>query len=235
MQCRVNISIDDVSPHPRSSTAVLKQCFRVIEQFDDAKFTLFVPLSYWRTIKPGIATTNPLQIDLFPDFCKELSELPKKNFELAYHGFHHGIPNVSDNDEMRNLTKDQCIQLIEAMYKVAEMSKLEFSPVLRPPSWRMSPECFDACKEMGIEILALTSEPYGGLDYGGKDITYEDVVYYTACPPFKELDIVEKTEIVYHACDWDKNYLNKNLTDELIEILDENKENIEFCFMKGMI
>ena len=235
MQHSINISIDDVSPHPRSSTKVLKQCFRVIEKFPDAKFSLFVPMSYWRTQKAEIATKSPLQINLFSDFCDELRELPKNNFELAYHGFHHGIPNVSDNDEMRFLTKDQCKDLINSMYEVARLSDLNFSPVIRPPAWRMSPDCFEVCSEMGIKILALTSEPYGGLDYGGKDKEFDHVVYYTACPPFKPLSLEDKIEIVYHACDWDKNYLNESLADELILFLEENSENFKFCFMEEMV
>lgn len=32
---QINISIDDVSPHPLSSTKVLDQCYRLIESFLD--------------------------------------------------------------------------------------------------------------------------------------------------------------------------------------------------------
>ena len=34
----VNISIDDVSPHPLSSTKVLERCYEMIEEFEDIKF-----------------------------------------------------------------------------------------------------------------------------------------------------------------------------------------------------
>ena len=235
MQYKLNISIDDVSPHPRSSVKVIEQCNRIIERFPDAKFTLFVPVSYWRTMKPEVASNRPFQINLYPDFCDTIKSLSKKNFEIGYHGFHHGIPGKTDNDEMRNLTSSQCNELLTGMKKIVELSGLDFAPVLRPPSWRMSPECFDPCKDHGIKVLALHPGPYGGLDYGGKDKDFEHVVYYTACPPFQPLELCEKIEVVYHACDWDKNYLNKSLADDLISFIERNEKDIDFCFMEEMV
>ena len=231
----MNVSIDDVSPHPRSSTTVLNQCFRVLEAFPDVKFTLFVPVSYWRTMKPELFSEKPFQINLYPEFCDTLRNLPKENFEIGYHGFHHGIPGKTDNDEMRNLTTSQCNDLLTSMKRVVEASNLDFSPILRPPSWRMSPACFDSCKDHGIKTLALHPGPYGGLDYGEKDRDFNHVVYYTACPPFQPLAMCKKIEVVYHACDWDKNYLDEDLANDLISFIGENKELISFCFMEDMI
>ena len=56
MRSLVNISIDDVSPHPRSSIKVLDRCHELISDYPDIKFTLFVPISYWRTMRPDIST-----------------------------------------------------------------------------------------------------------------------------------------------------------------------------------
>jgi hypothetical protein len=53
MQSKINISIDDVSPHPLSSLAIVDKCQRIIDKIPDAKFTFFVPISYWRTITPS--------------------------------------------------------------------------------------------------------------------------------------------------------------------------------------
>ena len=69
MKYKVNISIDDVSPHPLSSTKILEQCYRLIEEFEDIKFTLFVPIAYWRTIGPT-ATKEPLFIHQYSEFCQ---------------------------------------------------------------------------------------------------------------------------------------------------------------------
>ena len=65
---KVNISIDDVSPHPMSSVGVIDRCMEVIEEFPDVKFTLFIPAAYWRTTRPEVATTKPLNLSDFPDF-----------------------------------------------------------------------------------------------------------------------------------------------------------------------
>ena len=41
---KVNISIDDVSPHPMSSVKVIERCREIIKKFPEAKFSLFVPM-----------------------------------------------------------------------------------------------------------------------------------------------------------------------------------------------
>jgi len=190
-------------------------------------------------MKPEVSTKFPLQLHMFSEFCQALRSLPKENFEVGYHGFYHGIPGKTDNDEMRNLTYDQCCKMLDAIFDVIKKADLEdtFSPILRPPAWRMSHESFDACRDKGIEVLALSPDTYGdgSLDYGKKAEEFKNVVYYNVCPPQKELKLFSKTEIVYHACDWDKNYLSKEMTDSLIGFLQKNKEDIKFCFMREMI
>ena len=66
MSYKVNISIDDVSPHPRASINVLERCYELIEVFPDIKFSLFVPIAYWRTQKPITITKSPLILDQHP-------------------------------------------------------------------------------------------------------------------------------------------------------------------------
>ena len=80
---KLNISIDDVSPHPRSSTIVLKQCERIIKKYPEAKFSIFIPLAHWRTRRPEVATKSPFIISDYPDFCETLRNLPKDNYEIC--------------------------------------------------------------------------------------------------------------------------------------------------------
>jgi len=239
MQSLVNISIDDVSPHPKSSTRVLERCHELIAIFPDIKFTLFVPTAYWRTVKREAVTSKPLQIDLFPEFCNEIRSLNKDNFEVCYHGHYHGIPGKSDNDELRNLSYDEMIVLITEMRSIVKKADLSsvFKEIIRPPAWRMSPESIVASKAAGIELLALSSDVYpdGSLDYKGEDKKFKNTVYYNVCPPFKPLSLFEKTEIVYHACEWDKNYLSKEMTKDLAEFLKNNRANYRFSFISGLI
>ena len=238
MKYLVNISIDDVTPHPRSSLKVIKNCKKILDEFPECKFTLFTPVSYWRTKKPGTITKFPLSIDKFHDFCYALSFLDKNNFEVGYHGYYHGIPGKSDNDEFRWINFNDMKKLLSAMKKMVSDVGCEdvFKNILRPPAWRMSPEAIDACVGE-IDILALSPDNYpdGSLDYGGKDTEFGNVVYYNVCPPFKPLQLYPKTEIVYHACEWDKNYLNDELNENLIKFLHLNKDKIKFCFMDEMI
>lgn len=235
MSCKINISIDDVSPHPRSSTRVLKQCHKVIEKFPDAKFTLFIPLAYWRTLGPT-ATPTELSIDSFPIFCEELHSLSRENFELAYHGLNHGIPGRSNNDELQSISIDVARGIIERMKAIATKAGLinEFKSVLRPPAWRMSTDAFQACLEAGITTFALSPDDYALATYCGIEKSVRHVMY-NVCPPRKPLQLFEKTEVVYHACEWDESYLSDTQTNELIEFLEKNDGKFEFSFIEGLL
>lgn len=232
---KINISIDDVSPHPFSSIKVLDRCFEMIEIFPDIKFTLFVPIAYWRTVKPGIATQRPLRLDLFPDFCNALKNLSKNNFEICYHGLFHGIPGKSDNDEFQFLNEEEAQEKFKLMFEIVDRAGLSetFKPVFRPPAWRMSPSAIKVSNDVGIKTLALSPKDYAKQVYSKADESFPHVVYYNCNPPFDELKEYPNNEIVYHACEWDKNYLSKNLTHQLIDWL-KYQENVDFKFIQEM-
>ena len=122
---KVNISIDDVSPHPYSSVRVLEKCEELIEEFPDMKISLFIPTAYWRTIKPGTTTKIPLNLSNFPEFCEEISDLDPNNYEIGFHGYYHGIPGRSDNDEFQNLSYDETNHKIDLMLEEVKKSGLE--------------------------------------------------------------------------------------------------------------
>lgn len=233
MKCKLNISIDDVSPHPDSSINVLDRCFELIEQFPYIKFTIFIPCAYSRFFK--FPTECPLKLTEHPDFCKEIKRLPKNNFEIGYHGYYHGIKNVSDNDELSTLNYDSAINLYKKMQSEVTEAGLDkvFKNILRPPAWRMSAEAIKAAKNFGFSVLALSPDDY--VNYEGQDKSFKNVVYYNCCPPFKPLCLHKNTEIVYHACEWDKNYLSKEFTNNLSEFIKANLTKIDFSFMESMI
>ncbi len=229
----VNVSIDDVSPHPQSSTKVLERCRELINVYPDIKFTLFIPAAYWRT--KSQTTENPLYLSEYPDFCETVKNLSSKNFEIGFHGHLHGIPKISNNDEFAALTHKETEHVFRKMFKEVMFAGLSdiFKPIFRPPAWRMSGEAICAAIDMGIEILALSKEDYAKKTYENLD-KKEYTVYQTCNPPFKPLALTPKTEIVYHACEWDKNYLNKEKTEELASFLSKSKD-IKFAFMEDML
>ena len=233
MRYKINISIDDISPHPQASIKVLDNCYKLIEKFEDIKFTLFIPLAYWRTIGKT-ATGHALKLDKYLELCNVLRSLPS-NFEIGYHGLFHGIPGISNNDEFQHLSFSEALKRFEMMKKIADNAKLEFKKYFRPPAWRMSPEAIQAARQWGIKILALSPDLYAKTTYNKADETRNDVVYYNVNPPFKLLELYEKTEVVYHACEWDKNYLSEQKTDELIKFLLEKEKDLDFCFLEGLV
>ena len=235
MKYKLNVSIDDISPHPLSSTKVLDRCYELIEVFPEIKFTLFVPMAYWRVNRPGTVTERPLLISEYPDFCKTLVDLPPENFELGYHVLFHGKPlDKNDNDEFYDITYEQSSKIITRMFEEASKAGVDrlFKPILRPPCWKMNPESFDAAHDLGIKLFALTNIQNRLDTYGGRNKQYNSV-YSDCAPPNRQLEISEKCGIIYHACEWLKNYLNDENTKHLIEFIKEYEEEIDFCFLEG--
>lgn len=239
MSNKVNISIDDISPHPASSIAVADRCFEILEKIPEAKFTLFVPMAYYRTMPapPVSMCDQPLRIDLFPEFCQKIRDLPADSFEICYHGVFHGIPGITNNDEFKSLSYQEAIKKINEMAMITKMAKLEeiFKPIFRPPAYRMSPEAIKAARDSGFQILCLSPEKMYKEVYQGEEEAKNDVVYSTCGPPIYPLKIEEKTEIVYHACEWDRNFLSREKSEELVNFLLSTDKELEYCFMDGMI
>ena len=232
---RINISIDDVSPHPMASVKVLDRCFELIEKFPDIKFSLFVPIAYWRTQRLGVQTAKPLVIWKFPEFCQTLKDLSTDNFEICYHGYYHGIPGANDNNEFLDISYEDALDRAKSMKSRVDRAGLidVFKPVFRPPAWRMGPDAWDALHEEGFELFAVTDIEYAIKSYQGKDKEYKSN-YSTVFPPFRQLEMKESCGIVYHACEWDRNYLSKKYTEELEEFLSQNEEDSEFVFIKDL-
>ncbi len=226
---KVNISIDDVTPHPRSSIAVVRQCERILAKVPTAKFTLFVPTAYWRSVPtpPESLCQSPYLLRNFPEFCGQLRNLAPDSYEIGFHGHFHGIPGRSNNDELRSLSEDQATDLFQTMMaEVSEAGLLDvFKPILRPPAWRMSPGAFDAAQGK-FEILALhPSETYTSI-YGGKQnesFWQNRIVYQDASPPNESIpDSWDTLEIVMHACEWDRNFLSDSQADMLISLFESS-------------
>lgn len=239
----LNISMDDVSPHPLSSTKVLKNCFKVLEKHPQCKFTLFVPTAYWRTMITGdIDTTTkyPLHLHEHQQFCDELIALPKENFEVCYHGKYHGIPGKSNNDEFRHLSGEQFKNLWHQMkleMQTALRNDDKIKNVIRPPGMYMSPDAIDAVKNLDIDCVALSKMSHHVNSYSGRHETLDNAVYANVWPPFTHIEncLDEKLEVLYHACEWDKGYLNDELTDRLIQWLDSNHWQTKFVFIEQLL
>ena len=239
MKYKVNISVDDVSPHPRSSILVVERCFEILKKIPQAKFTLFVPMAYFRSLPQPAQSMNefPLEIQNYPNVCSALKNLDPDVFEIAYHGVLHGIPGVSNNDEFRDLNYSEAIDRLRHMFEIAKLAKLDklIKPIFRPPAYRMSPEAIRAARDMGIKLLCLSPEEMYKQVYQGEEEKKDDVVYSTCGPPVYPLQLEEKTEIVYHACEWDRNYLSVEKTEELVDFLSNDIDDIDFCFIEGLL
>lgn len=227
----VRITIDDVSPHPRSSVKVLDSCNYVLERFPAAKFVLFVPASYWRTCG-DTRTEKPLNISEYPQFCEILATLPD-NFQLGFHGYYHGIKDISNNDEFMTLSFEEADIIVKNMINEVKKSGLfdRFTKVFRPPAWKMSRGSIEALYANGITHLALSPSYHYDYEFGeeGTKFCKENTFsFYNICPPFCPFCVHkgDYADIVYHACEWDYNYFNKIKAHELISFLNSQEELI---------
>lgn len=238
---KLNISIDDVSPHPLSGIDVVDRCFEVLEHFPDAKFTLFVPTAYWRTMKtpgrPDTTTPRALYLREHPEFCDRLASLPRSNFEIGYHGRFHGIPNVSNNDELRSLDRRRCEMLWCEMQRDIELANLGslFTQTIRPPAMYMSPAAIQFFADLDM-TLALSPRDVHMRSYGSAAADNIDkVVFANAWAPddeFSNLPQVDNIEILYHACTWDGGYFDTAKVTTLLKWLEQHP--VEFSFINGM-
>jgi hypothetical protein len=231
---KINMSIDDVSPKPESDTTCFRECYRILDEFPDAKFTLFIPTALQRF---GDGDEFPYLITNYPEFIETIRSLPPSNFEIGMHGHFHGriIPDVSNNGEFEFLNYQQALEKYHLSKKIFNDAKIEVKPVFRPSAFRMSPVSFDAAKDFGIQMLALAKwEPFKSI-YRGKDEEFATVNYVDFDPPLHDLSIdycrnAECIEIMYHALKKNRNYLNEKNADRLIEFL-KSLNNPEFVFM----
>jgi len=245
----INISIDDISPHPQSSYRCLKYCNKLIDLFPNIKISLFVPTAYWRTVPAekevlnnkfhiDTITQHPLFIDKDKKLCKILMELPKENFEVCYHGFYHGIPGESNNCEFKDLTFEQSKERFGQMMQPVEDAGLAgvFKKIFRPPSWYMSSGSIVAAQKLGFKYLSLAPEKRIRKFYDLENKKHSNITYYNICPPYKEYpkDIYWKNNIVFHACEWSKNYLGKENFLKLVDFIRKNEHQIFFGFTEKM-
>lgn len=231
----INISIDDVSPHHAMPGRFLESLNRIIDEFNNVKFSLFLPMALWRTMPPcEFANNEPLVVSEHIDFCETLRTLPAKNFELCYHGLFHGIPMISNNDEFKSIQYESALTLFTKMEMIASNAGLPMKKIFRPPAWRMSAQAIMAARDFGFTVLALSQDDYALESYSQEHEKKDDVVFYTSAPPIKPLVLSDKIEIVYHALENDKNFLNETLINELISFL-RSISHKRFCFMEEMV
>lgn len=185
---------------------------------------------------PSISMSErPYFINEYPEFLEELRLLDRSSFELCYHGMYHGIPGVSNNDELRDISfADACMLFSQMINDAESVCHLPMKRIIRPPAWRMSPGAIMAARICGFKILALSDDLYALETYQGKHLEKDDVVFYTCAPPLRPLQLSQTTEIVYHALEHDQNYLSSQKTDELLLFLKQNIDSINFCFLNEM-
>jgi len=197
----------------KSSIKVLDRCLNLIDEFAEIKFTLFIPMAY------RLVNEEEYRIDKYEEFCVAIAELPRSNFEIGWHGYNHDIWNKKSNcldREFRELSYDGATEVFEKMSEIAKRAGLIdlFIPVFRPPAFKVSSVVRQYCKDNGIRVTELAEV----------NVNY----------PVKPLKLFDKTEILYHACEWDRSYFSVARAKDLRNFLNKNLGEIEFTFIMDM-
>ena len=222
---RLNISIDDVSPHKRIGFEAVHRISELISEFPTIKISLFVPTSIRRfRDREKIA----YRLDHYPKFVDKLIALPADNFEICYHGHHHGNKKLrKNNDELRYSSEEEAIHILTESQKMFNSVGIIPQPVLRLRGFWISPKSFEACRKFGIKVLALNRASRYRRWYKGEDRKYKHVVY-VGRQPNKTSD----KEIYYHAGVVQKDFFGKRQCKDLRKML-HRTEVLSFIFMEG--
>ena len=248
MKKNIIISIDDISPHDYSGMNAINNCMAVLKKYPDVKFVFFIPVAFKRVSgrvdiiarkdKPivNIINKEPLYISKYKSFCKTLLSLPKENFQYGYHGYFHSKidrPNRSNNNEFKNLTYQETINKIDLMENEVKKSGLEtrFSKIFRPPGWTISNEAVKAFLDKGY-TLHLNKN----VDYDLTNINnYENKIFYSDYAP-PEVPLKQTKDdtihIVYHACEWLRNFFDVDQFNSLIEFYMKEQDAINYKFLE---
>jgi peptidoglycan/xylan/chitin deacetylase (PgdA/CDA1 family) len=210
----INLSVDDLTYHSDSNMSVIEGANYIIKAMPQALITLFIPAAYWRTVKNNKNPT-PLFLSNNELFVNELKALPSQ-YEFAYHGYFHGIENVSNNDEFKYLSTEEAIHKIELMEEEVKKCGLEdrFKKIFRPPGWGINDDVIQVFLNKGYHLSLASEAPFSN---NFAQIQHPMISYYNVSPPMKSLDLFEKTSVVYHACTWSKNYLSIEAAQQFID------------------
>lgn len=238
----VNISIDDVSPHPKADYNQIKPAVEyILEHIPTAKFTFFVPTAYWR-VSGNASTVAALKLSEHESFCNILADLPVDNFEYGYHGHYHGIPEkYTSNDEFKTLNYQEASSKIHKMRTEIQKTSLSgrISEIFRPPAWRCSSESLQALVDNGIKYFALAKETYALDTYGDFPAIYGDRIVWRTChPPQSSIGPAEEkyVEVLYHSCNWDGNFFSLDRAKEFISwyTMYKYQYDLQFGFIEDL-
>lgn len=220
MKTTINISIDDVCPHPKMGLKSVDLINKLIEKYPNIKCSLFVPTCMTRYKY----REKSYYLPDYPDFVNDLKSLPPENFEICYHGHFHGNANTnSNNDEFRYTNKMDAFSILQKSQKCFNDLGLRVSPVFRPPGFWLSKDSFSACKEFGIKVLALNSKKHCMSCYGGAEKSFGNVIYIG-----KQMDRPKFIELLFHAGRDQKDFLGNKMFKELKNKLNRWKPLFSF-------
>jgi len=145
------------------------------------------------------------------------------------------MEKTSNNDEFKHMPPENVAKYLTQMQDQMRYLGIEAKPLFRPSAFRLNANVAKIAQDMGL-LLAL--HPDIPIEGKAERVDESKIVYCTANPPFSPLGVGKPyTEIVYHACEWDKSYLDDSKTLELMDFLGEHRDAFvsNFFFMGDLL
>lgn len=145
---KYNLNFDDLLPCDTDLT-ILE---RLVQLFPKIKITIFMSINSRLGRNANILN--------YPEWCQKVAQLPKKNFEIAVHGYYHHLNDWKKTPEFKYLPKKEAMTLLLKCEQAFKKAGIRFIRGFRPPRWEMSRGTEKALEELNYLFLSDTPRFY---------------------------------------------------------------------------
>ena len=222
-----SLSLDDCCPHPKCTPfpGVIHLCNKLIKRWPDLKIDFFTSAAYARL------NEDPYFLTQYPDWVKQMNDLPSKNFRVNCHSYYHRRLSAkhgnSNNNEMEKTSEKESRMLIEHMIGEFKTSGLKFERVFRPPGWHVGISAAKVLTEMGF-VIAGNRKYFDLL----KDKVPEMRYLITNWELREECILNGDVFAAGHTSNWCDNYFDKKTYDRVVKLLESRQ--FEFKFLSEL-
>jgi Uncharacterized protein conserved in bacteria (DUF2334) len=215
-----NLSLDDVCAHPKCTPfpSIIDLCNKLIERWPGIKIDFFISSAYARL------NEEPYFLAQYPEWVKQMNELPAANFRFNTHGFWHRRLSKqhgnSNNGEFEYLTKQQAHTVLVHMIGEFEAAGLKYEKVFRAPGFRLSRGSAEALTELGFSIAG--KKDYSKANIPGFRFTQANWNLREECT------LAGDVLAAGHTSTWCDNYFGPEVCDRVVKLLETKSYKFKF-------
>jgi hypothetical protein len=217
-----SLSLDDVGPHPKCDPFphVIDRCNKLIERWPGIKIDFFTSAAYARL------NEEPYFLTQYPEWIKQMNELPAINFRVNAHGYwHRRLSNKygnSNNNEFEKTNEQETRILIEHMAGEFNAAGLKLERVFRAPGFHLGVEAVKVLREMGFVVA-------GNQQYEKLKDQVPGLKYITSnwdC--LADCTLAGDVLAVGHTSNWTPNYFGPEVYNKVVRCLETRPFTFRF-------